>query len=50
VHLALCDGSVQFISDDIETSGSYGPCCTPWDHLISSTDGTDPGVPPRPPR
>ncbi|MEX2309027.1 MAG: DUF1559 domain-containing protein [Pirellulales bacterium] len=50
VHLAMCDGSVQFISDDIETSGSYGPCCTPWDHLISSIDGEDRGSAALPPR
>lgn len=36
--LALCDGSVQFVSDDIETSGDYGACCTPWDHMIASAD------------
>jgi prepilin-type N-terminal cleavage/methylation domain-containing protein len=38
VFIALCDGSIQFISDDIETSGSYGRCCTAWDHLITSQD------------
>lgn len=43
VFVAMCDGSVQFISDDIETSGEYGPCCTAWDHLIASQDGNDPG-------
>jgi type II secretory pathway pseudopilin PulG len=38
--LAMCDGSVQFISDDIETSGpSIGsPCCSPWDYMIMSAD------------
>jgi prepilin-type processing-associated H-X9-DG protein len=50
VYMAMCDGSVQFISDDIETSGSYGPCCTPWDHLISSIDSNDPGIGALPPR
>jgi prepilin-type processing-associated H-X9-DG protein len=50
VHVAMCDGSVQFISDDIETSGSYGTCCGPWDYLIASQDANDPGTPARPPR
>jgi prepilin-type N-terminal cleavage/methylation domain-containing protein len=50
LFVALCDGSVQFISDDIQTSGPYGTCCTPWDHLVASQDGTDPGPPGRPPR
>jgi prepilin-type N-terminal cleavage/methylation domain-containing protein len=43
VFVALCDGSVQFISDDIETSGSWGACCRAWDHLILSQDANDPG-------
>jgi prepilin-type N-terminal cleavage/methylation domain-containing protein len=38
VFVAMCDGSVQFISDDIETSGDGGTCCTPWDWLITSGD------------
>jgi prepilin-type N-terminal cleavage/methylation domain-containing protein len=50
IYAAMCDGSVQFINDDIETSGSYGNCCTPWDHYIASIDGQDQGVPPLPPR
>jgi prepilin-type N-terminal cleavage/methylation domain-containing protein len=36
---AMCDGSVQFISDDIETGGALGTCCKPWDHFILSNDG-----------
>jgi prepilin-type N-terminal cleavage/methylation domain-containing protein len=36
--LAMCDGSVTFISDDVETSGSYGPWGTVWDYMIGSTD------------
>lgn len=36
--IALCDGSVQFISDDIETSGDGGGCCTVWDRFITSGD------------
>ncbi len=35
---AMCDGSVQFIRDDVETNGSFGQCCTPWDYMISSGD------------
>ncbi|HEY3391186.1 MAG TPA: DUF1559 domain-containing protein [Lacipirellulaceae bacterium] len=50
VFIALCDGSVQFISDDIETSGSYGSCCKPWDHLIGSIDSNHPGAAARPGR
>jgi hypothetical protein len=36
--VAMCDGSVQFVSDDIETSGSYGTFGTVWDHMIGSAD------------
>lgn len=41
VHVAMCDGSVDFISDDIETTGCYNPdkCCTVWDWMITSADG-----------
>ena len=39
VFIAMCDGSVAFISDDIETSGSYGTFGTVWDHMIGSADG-----------
>jgi prepilin-type N-terminal cleavage/methylation domain-containing protein/prepilin-type processing-associated H-X9-DG protein len=39
LHAAMCDGSVQFMSDDIETAGAWGACCKPWDHLILSMDG-----------
>jgi prepilin-type N-terminal cleavage/methylation domain-containing protein len=38
VFVAMCDGSVQFVSDDIETSGSYGTFGTVWDHMIGSAD------------
>jgi prepilin-type N-terminal cleavage/methylation domain-containing protein len=52
VFVAMCDGSVQFISDDIETNGAGASCCTPWDRLmLSQDDGGGPsGPPPRPPR
>jgi hypothetical protein len=43
VFIAMCDGSVQFINDDIETAGSWGTCCRAWDHLILSKDADDPG-------
>lgn len=36
--LAMCDGSVNFVSDDIETSGVDGEWGTPWDYMISSAD------------
>jgi prepilin-type N-terminal cleavage/methylation domain-containing protein/prepilin-type processing-associated H-X9-DG protein len=38
VHVAMCDGSVTFINDDIETTGCYGSCCTAWDYMITSAD------------
>jgi prepilin-type N-terminal cleavage/methylation domain-containing protein len=37
-YLAMCDGSVQFISDDVETSGSYGAWGSVWDYMIGSAD------------
>jgi len=40
VFVAMCDGSVQYISDDIETSGCWGDCCSVWDWMIASGDGT----------
>jgi prepilin-type processing-associated H-X9-DG protein len=39
VHVAMVDGSVQFINDDIEVSACWGPCCSPWDYMIMSADG-----------
>ncbi|MBA4107080.1 MAG: hypothetical protein C0485_15145 [Pirellula sp.] len=36
--LAMCDGSVTFISDDIETSGQYGSWGSVWDRMIASAD------------
>ncbi|MCI0748490.1 MAG: DUF1559 domain-containing protein [Verrucomicrobia subdivision 3 bacterium] len=38
VHVAMADASVQFIVDEIETSGCYGDCCTVWDWMITSSD------------
>jgi prepilin-type processing-associated H-X9-DG protein len=42
-HVAMADGSVQYINDDIETSGCYGACCTTWDYMIASADQGRPG-------
>ena len=44
--VTMCDGSVQFISDDIETTGPTinSPCCTVWDYMIASADGGQPGL------
>jgi prepilin-type processing-associated H-X9-DG protein len=44
-YLAMCDGSVQFVSDDIETSGPAigSQCCSPWDYMIMSADDGAPG-------
>jgi prepilin-type N-terminal cleavage/methylation domain-containing protein/prepilin-type processing-associated H-X9-DG protein len=38
VHVAMVDGSVQFVNDDIESSGCPGTCCTAWDYMITSAD------------
>ena len=39
LHIGLGDGSALFISDLIDTTGSYGRCCSAWDYLILSADG-----------
>lgn len=46
VFVAMCDGSVQFIDENIETSGATigSPCCSPWDHLIASSDSDGRGI------
>jgi prepilin-type N-terminal cleavage/methylation domain-containing protein/prepilin-type processing-associated H-X9-DG protein len=43
-NMAMADGSVQWIADDIETSGCYGGCCTAWDYMIASADEGRPGA------
>jgi len=50
--VAMCDGSVTFVSDDVETSGRFGNWGTPWDYMIASADSREPGPysNPRPPR
>lgn len=37
-HLAMADGSVQWISDDVDTSGCHGLPMTVWDYMIASGD------------
>jgi hypothetical protein len=45
VHVAMCDGSVQWVSDDVETTGGVPAialgqtCCSVWDRMIASADG-----------
>jgi len=39
VNLGMADGSAHFVSNDVETSGPYGPWGTVWDKLIASADG-----------
>ncbi len=45
VMIALCDGSVDFITNDIVANNTAVDsrglplCCSPWDHLIASSDG-----------
>jgi prepilin-type processing-associated H-X9-DG protein len=43
-HVAMADGSVNWINDDIETTGCYGPCCTAWDYMIASGDNQKAGA------
>jgi prepilin-type N-terminal cleavage/methylation domain-containing protein len=39
VFVAMCDGSVQWVSDDVETNSCYsGSCCTVWDYMSTSAD------------
>lgn len=38
-YLGMCDGSVQFVSDDVETSGIAGRWGSIWDYMIGSADG-----------
>jgi prepilin-type N-terminal cleavage/methylation domain-containing protein len=42
-YIARCDGSVSFVSDDVETSGQYGNWGSLWDRLIASADNGIPG-------
>lgn len=43
VYASMCDASVRWVADDIETSGFNGTCCTAWDHLFGSQDENSPG-------
>jgi prepilin-type processing-associated H-X9-DG protein len=38
-YCVFCDGSVHFISNFINTSGSWGTTPAVWDYLIASCDG-----------
>jgi hypothetical protein len=38
IFIAHADGSVAWISNDIETGGEWGGCCKTWDNLIMSAD------------
>jgi prepilin-type N-terminal cleavage/methylation domain-containing protein len=42
-YVAMTDGSVRFVSDDIETSGHFGGWGSLWDRLIASGDEGVPG-------
>jgi prepilin-type N-terminal cleavage/methylation domain-containing protein len=42
--VAMCDGSVRFVGDDIETSGNWGNWGSLWDRLIASADADEEGV------
>jgi prepilin-type processing-associated H-X9-DG protein len=39
VYTAFCDGSVHFISNSVNTSGSWGSTPAVWDKFIASCDG-----------
>ncbi len=41
VHAALCDGSVRFISDWVESGGNLAVNPSVWDRLNASADGFD---------
>jgi Protein of unknown function (DUF1559) len=39
IHVVMCDGSVHWIDDGINTNGPWGPCCSVWDRLVAARDG-----------
>jgi prepilin-type N-terminal cleavage/methylation domain-containing protein len=39
VHVVMCDGSVHWIADGVNTNGPWGPCCSVWDRLVAARDG-----------
>ncbi len=39
VFVAMCDGSVRFISNFIATSGVFGSTPSVWDRIVTSNDG-----------
>jgi prepilin-type processing-associated H-X9-DG protein len=39
VFLAMVDGHVEWVGDDVETNGCYNTtCCSAWDYMILSAD------------
>jgi prepilin-type processing-associated H-X9-DG protein len=44
VYVAMVDGHVEFVTDDIETSGCLGGTFTAWDYLMLSADGGTKGT------
>jgi len=42
-YVAMCDGSVRFFTDDVETSGNFGSWGSLWDRLVASADEGMPG-------
>jgi prepilin-type processing-associated H-X9-DG protein len=39
VFVAMCDGHVEWVSDDIESNSCYSTsCCSVWDYMILSAD------------
>jgi prepilin-type N-terminal cleavage/methylation domain-containing protein len=39
IHVVMCDGSVHWIADGVNTNGPWGPCCSVWDRLVAARDG-----------
>jgi prepilin-type processing-associated H-X9-DG protein len=38
-HVAMCDASVQYITEEIETAPcDTSGCCSVWDWMITSSD------------
>lgn len=37
-YIAMVDGSVQWVSNDVDTSGCHGSPMTVWDYMIASAD------------
>jgi type II secretory pathway pseudopilin PulG len=39
VHVVMCDGSVQWVDDGVNTNGPWGACCSVWDRMVAAKDG-----------